>query len=80
MWTVEVLPEAHIELLQVGPEDARKIARFLKRLELDDNPRSQGQAISFLWRYTVVDAYQVIAAIYENERRILITAVRHLPF
>jgi len=80
MWKVDVLPAAREELRLIDREHARKIIRFLCDLEQAENPHSEGQGISFLWRYVIMDTYQVIAAVCQEKRQIIITAVRPLPF
>jgi len=58
-WTVELTPEAHASLKNIGAADARRILKFLNRLEGRDNPRGIGASLKGslreYWRYRVGD-------------------------
>ena len=79
MWTVSLHPAAVTELGQVDKNNAMKIAQFLQGLRMADNPRSEGQGISFLWRYICSDHY-IFAEIRDSDKSIVVTSVRPLPF
>ena len=58
----------------------RRIMRFLDDLELSDNPRQQGKALTGkykrLWRYRVGD-YRIICNIQNDKLIILVLEIGH---
>ncbi|MBL0116453.1 MAG: type II toxin-antitoxin system RelE/ParE family toxin [Sphingomonadales bacterium] len=75
-WTIEIERGAERELDKLGPQNARRILRFLRdRLAPLEDPRSIGEALKgakpgSFWKYRVGD-YRIIANIEDAEIRIL---------
>ena len=75
-WTIEIERGAERELDKLGPQNGRRILRFLRdRLAPLEDPRSIGEALKgakpgSFWKYRVGD-YRIIANIEDAEIRIL---------
>ncbi|MBK8862053.1 MAG: type II toxin-antitoxin system RelE/ParE family toxin [Sphingomonadales bacterium] len=79
-WTIEIERGAERELDKLGPQNARRILRFLRdRLAPLEDPRSIGEALKgaklgSFWKYRVGD-YRIIANIEDAEIRILVLRI-----
>jgi mRNA interferase RelE/StbE len=79
-WTVEIDPAAERELGKLGPQQAKRILRFLfERVAHLDDPRSIGEALkgsrfNTFWKYRVGD-YRIISSIEDNVSLILVVKV-----
>lgn len=79
-WTIEVKGKAAKTITQMDKPIRNRITGFLKQLEVLDNPRIQGKALtgkySGLWRYRVGD-YRLICQIKDKEIIILVLDIGH---
>ena len=79
-WTIEIERGAERELDKLGPQNARRILRFLRdRLAPLEDPRSIGEALKGsrlgeFWKYRVGD-YRIICSIEDGALRILVVRV-----
>ena len=79
-WTIEIERGAERELDNLGPQNARRILRFLRdRLAPLEDPRSIGEALKgaklgSFWKYCVGD-HRIIANIEDKEIRILVLRI-----
>ena len=75
-WTIEFTPAAARELKKIGPENSRRILRFLRE-KAGNDPRAHGKplrgALREFWRYRVGD-YRILARL--EDARVLILVVR----
>jgi mRNA interferase RelE/StbE len=71
-------PEVSKQVQKLDPESARRIRKFLERINLGD-PCSTGTPLTgagHFWRYRVGD-YRIIARISDSELLILVISVDH---
>jgi mRNA interferase RelE/StbE len=79
-WKIEFLRPAERELDKLGPDNARRIIKFLhERVARLDDPRAIGEALKGaelgdFWKYRVGD-FRVIASIEDHLLRILVVRV-----
>ena len=78
-WKVEFTPAAAKQLKKVGPENGRRIVRFLQG-DICRAPRKHGKllrgALREFWRYRVGD-YRILARIEDNKLVIIVVSVGH---
>lgn len=79
-WTIDFDAYALKALEKLDKPVRNRIERFLDDLELLDNPRQQGKALTGkykgLWRYRVGD-YRIICDIQDNQLIILVLELGH---
>jgi mRNA interferase RelE/StbE len=79
-WTIELDATAAKAINKLDKPIRERIRRFLKALAINDNPRSQGKALSGrhagLWRYRIGD-YRIICNIQDEKIIILVLAIGH---
>jgi mRNA interferase RelE/StbE len=79
-WRIEFDPRAEKELLKLGHDNARRIAKFLmERVAVLNDPRSIGEALhgpdlGRFWKYRVGD-YRVIVSIKDAALIVLVVRV-----
>ena len=78
-WKIEFTPAAAKQLKKIGPENGRRIIRFLQE-NVRSEPFKQGKglkgALREFWRYRVGD-YRVVARIEGERFIVLIVRVGH---
>ena len=77
-WRIEISKTAEKQLEKMDREVARRIATFLRRLKVQDDPRATGAALKGrelgeFWKYRVGD-WRLICEIHD--KRITIEVVR----
>ena len=77
-WRIEISKTAEKQLEKMDREVARRIAVFLRRLKMQDDPRATGAALEGselgeFWKYRVGD-WRLICQIHDN--RITIEVLR----
>ena len=78
-WRIEFTPTAARQLKKLGPENARRITKFLRE-NICGDPRGQGKALTGalreFWRYRVGD-FRVLVRIEEDRLLVLVVRVGH---
>jgi len=78
-WQIEFTPVAAKQLKKIGPENERRILKFLRK-NICDDPHDQGKmlrgALREFWRYRIGD-FRVIARLEEEKFIVLIVRVGH---
>lgn len=79
-WTIELDANAAKAINKLDKPIRERIKRFLKALAINENPRSQGKALTGryagLWRYRIGD-YRLICNIQDEKIIILVLAIGH---
>ncbi|MCK5871393.1 MAG: type II toxin-antitoxin system RelE/ParE family toxin [Methylococcales bacterium] len=79
-WKIDFDRQAFKALSKLDSVVKKRIVQFLENLELVDNPRQQGKALTGkfkgLWRYRVGD-YRLICNIEDEQIIILVLDVAH---
>lgn len=79
-WRIELTRRARKQLGNIGTTDARRIVRFLRRLESLDDPRKQGKALqgelAEFWRYRV-GHYRLVCEIQDERLLVLVVRIAH---
>ena len=80
-WKIEFIPEMEKTLAHLGPEAARRIVKFMKRVSGLENPRSvgeplKGSRLAGLWRYRT-DDYRILCEIQDEKITILVVLAGH---
>lgn len=80
-YAVELAESAERELDKLDAKQAKRILKFLQRIEKLDNPRSIGEALrgselGEFWKYRVGD-YRLIAAIEDERLIVLVIRIGH---
>lgn len=80
VWRIDVSPAAEKALTKIAPVEARRIAKGLREVAAQENPRLRGKAMAgnFAghWRYRFGD-YRVIARIEDDRLVIVVVALGH---
>lgn len=80
VWRIDVSPAAEKALAKIAPVEARRIAKGLREVAAQENPRLRGKAMAgnFAghWRYRFGD-YRVIARIEDDRLVIVVVALGH---
>ena len=78
-WKIEFTPAAAKQLKKIGPEDGRRIIRFLQE-NVREDPFRQGKvlkgALREFWRYRIGD-FRILARIEGERFVVLIVRVGH---
>ncbi len=78
-WTIEFTPAAARELRKIGPENSRRILRFLREKAAND-PRGHGKPLRGVlrefWRYRV-GKYRIMARLEDARLLVLVVRVGH---
>lgn len=78
-WQIEFTPVAAKQLKKIGPENGRRITKFLQDI-ISNDPRQQGKALKGalreFWRYRIGD-FRVLVRIEEERLVVLIIRVGH---
>ncbi|MGH8225761.1 MAG: type II toxin-antitoxin system RelE family toxin [Gammaproteobacteria bacterium] len=81
-WRIELDPATEKDLKRIGPENARRIIKFLReRIAALDDPRSIGEALhgerlGEFWKYRSGD-YRIIASIKDKLVTIRVIRIGH---
>jgi len=81
-WRIELDPAVEKDLKRIGPENARRIIRFLReRIANLEDPRNlgeplHGQELGGFWKYRSGD-YRIIASIQDQLITIRIVRIGH---
>lgn len=81
VWTIKYDPRTEKALRKAGPEQARRIIRFMRdRVAVLDDPRTLAKPLtgqfSQLWRYRVGD-FRVICEVDEKSLVVLVIRIGH---
>lgn len=78
-WQIDFTPVAAKQLKKIGPENGRRITKFLQD-NICNDPRQQGKALKGalreFWRYRIGD-FRVLVRIEEKRLVVLIIRVGH---
>lgn len=81
-WTIEFARSVEKELKKIGPENSRRILRFLReRVARLEDPRSLGEPLhgpklGRFWKYRVGE-FRVICSIQDQDVVVLVVRVGH---
>lgn len=79
-WTVELTPDAARALRKLDPPTSRRIRHALAVVEMLDDPRSRGKALTGtlrgLWRYRIGD-YRIVCDLVDDRLVVLVIDVDH---
>ena len=79
IWQIEFTPIAVKQLKKIGPENGRRITKFLQE-KVCKNPRLHGKALKGalreFWRYRVGD-FRVLARVEESRLIVLVVGIGH---
>ena len=79
-WSVELAPDAARTLRKMDPQMSRRLRRALGAIELLEDPRLRGKALTGplrgLWRYRVGN-YRIICDLIDSRLVVLVIEIGH---